>query len=172
MSGPKPLHRPLRSSAERVYLDNGWPATAMEDGTGFTLYIEGSENAWSALALTDDESSSFAFYSLSPVDAAPADLDRMAEYLHRANLGLLSGTFELDYDSGEVRLRSGLDFATLSPELLADDAVLDSILLDLSAANVGTFDRYLVGLVAITLGSGDPADIIREIEQPEPDEIS
>jgi hypothetical protein len=157
---------PLQRAAARVYGENGWPAEELDDGSGFTLYIEGSDSAWSALAITDDDAARFAFYSLSPVDAGASTLDRMAEYLHRANHGLLSATFELDHDTGEVRLRTGLEFATLPPELLADDDLLDAIVLDLSAANVGIFDRYLAGLIAVVHSNVAPADIIADIEGP------
>lgn len=155
---------PLQRAAARVYESNGWPATELEDGTGFTLYIEGSDSAWSAIAITDDEAARFVFYSLSPVDAAPERRDRFAEYLHRANYGLLGANFEMDYDTGEVQLRSGLEFATLPPALLDDDELLDAIVLDVSATNVGIFDRYLTGLVALSVGDVAPGEIIAEIE--------
>ena len=32
----------------------------------------------------------------------------VAEYLHRANYGLLLGSFEMDYDDGDVRFRSAM----------------------------------------------------------------
>jgi hypothetical protein len=74
----------------------------------------------------------------------------------------------MDYDTGEVRLRTGIELATLPLGLFADDA-LDAIVLDLSAANVGIFDRYLSGLVAVAVGTVPAADIIRDIEaQPSP----
>lgn len=162
------MSRPLQRAAARVYENNGWPATEIEDGTGFTLYIEGSDTEWSAIAITDDDARRFVFYSLSPVDAAPERRERFAEYLHRANHGLLEANFELDYDTGEIQLRSGLEFATLPAQLLEDDDVLDAIILDLSAANVGIFDRYVTGLVALSLGDVAPAEIINEIEGPIP----
>jgi hypothetical protein len=155
---------PLQRAAARVYETNGWPAIELEDGTGFTLYIEGTDSAWSAIAITDDDAGRFVFYSLSPVDAAPDRIDRFAEYLHRANHGLVGANFELDYDTGEIQLRSGLEFASLPADLLESDTLLDAVVLDLSALNVGTFDRYLAGLVALSLGDVAPADIISEIE--------
>lgn len=155
---------PLHSAAVRVYLGNGWPADELEDGLGFALTIEGTDSTWSALALT--EADTFTFYSLSPVDARPDRFAEVAEYLHRANHGLVTETFEMDYDTGEVRLRTGIELLTLAPGLLADGAALDALVLDLSAANVGVFDRYLTGLVAVAVGGASAADVIREIEAP------
>jgi hypothetical protein len=158
---------PLLRSAARVYERNGWPATELDDGTGFTLYVDGSDTPWSAIVITDDDARRFVFYSLSPVDAAPDRRDRFAEYLHRANYGLLGANFEMDYDTGEVQLRTGLEFSTLPRELLESDELLDAIILDLSATNVGIFDRYVTGLIALSLGDVAPAAIIAEIEAPD-----
>lgn len=90
--------------------------------------------------------------------------ERFAEYLHRANYGLLGANFEMDYDTGEVQLRSGLELATLPRTLLESDELLDAIILDMSATNVGIFDRYVTGLIALSLGDVPPAEIIAEIE--------
>lgn len=155
---------PLHSAAGRVYLGAGWDADELEDGLGFALTIEGSDSAWSALALTEDDA--FTFYSLSPVDARPDRLAEVAQYLHRANYGLVTETFEMDYDTGEVRLRTGIELLTLAPGLLLDGGALEALVLDLSAANVGVFDRYLSGLVAVAVGGARAADVIAEIEAP------
>jgi hypothetical protein len=153
----------IKRAAARVYFGNGWPAEELDDGIGFSLEIDGTDASWSALALTDDDS--FTFYSLSPVEFPNDRIGQVAEFLHRANHGLLTGTFELDYDTAEVRLRTGIELGTLAPSALDDDDALDMIVLDLSAANVGIFDQYLSGLVAVCVGNGAAADIIREIEE-------
>ncbi len=157
---------PIQQAAGQVYADGGWPAVELEDGSGFTLAIDGSDTSWSALAVTDDDGDAFVFYSLAPVDAPPEKLARVAEFLHRANLGLVTETFELNPDSGEIRLRTGIDLATLPPVLKEDGELLRAIVNDLSAANVGVFDRYVAGLVAVVVGDVSPAEVIAEIEAP------
>ncbi|MCW2602119.1 MAG: hypothetical protein JWN61_254 [Pseudonocardiales bacterium] len=157
-------HGPLHSAAGRVYRGNGWPSDELENGVGFALTIDGTDSTWSALALT--EADAFTFYSLAPVDARPDRLGQVGEYLHRANHGLVTETFELDYDTGEIRLRTGIELLTMAPGLLEDPDALDALVLDLSAANVGVFDRYLSGLVAVAVGGANAADVIAEIEAP------
>ena len=91
----------------------------------------------------------------------PADrLERVSEFVDRANYGLVNAAFELDRDSGDVRLRTGMELATLPPQYTTDDAFLEALVLDLAAANIGIFDRYVTGLVAVTLGDVPVADII------------
>jgi hypothetical protein len=160
---------PIQRAAARVYAEGGWPVTTLDDGTGFTMEIEGSDGNWSALAITDDDADRFVFYSLSPVDAAPERRAAMAELLHRINHGLVTAAFEFDHDTGEARLRTGIELITLPRQMLQDDDLLDAILNDLSAANVEVFDRYLPALVAVSLGA-DPATVVAELEAPDPEE--
>jgi len=155
---------PIQEAAATVYREGDWPVTELEDGSGFTVYVEGSAGDWSAIVLTDDEGLTFVFYSLAPVDATEETMAAFSEFCHRANNGLLTGTFELDHDTGEVRLRTGIDLATLPRSILDDAGLLQAIVLDLSAANVEIFDRYLSGLVAIAVGGVDVAEVIGEIE--------
>lgn len=159
------VSRPLHAAASRVYA--GWPATEVDDGRGFTIDVEGSTGAWSALVLTDDDDAVFCFYSLSPVGVPEGDAAataRMSELVDRANLGLVAGTFELDRDSGQVRLRTGLELGALPASLREDPVFLEALVRDLSAANIGLMDRYLSALVAVTSSGLDVAAIVRDVE--------
>lgn len=156
---------PIQEAAGRAYAD--WPATLMDDGDGYAIDVEGSDGEWSAFAITDDANGVFVFYSLSPVDVPEGDevaMARMSEFVDRANLGLVAATFELDRDTGEPRVRTGLELATLPRQLLGDPDALEAVVLDLSAANIRVMDRYLAGLVAVLAASVPVADIVAEIE--------
>ena len=65
----------------------------------------------------------------------------VAEYLHRANYGLLLGSFEMDYDQGEVRYRTAL----LSEGERPAYGVLDRYI-QMPAAML---DRYAAGMEGI-----------------------
>ena len=65
----------------------------------------------------------------------------VAEYLHRANYGLLLGSFEMDYDRGEVRYRTAL----LSEGEQPAYGVLDRYI-QMPAAML---DRYAAGMEGI-----------------------
>jgi hypothetical protein len=153
----------LLERAAAYYADHGWPSAPTDDGAGLTLHIRGSEAEWSALAVVDEHPMRFVFYSLGPVEVPQERRAAVADYLHRANLGLVSDAFELDMDSGEVRLRSGADLFDLPPALRTEE-LLTWVVADLSASNVATFDRYLAGLVAVALGDSDPREVIAEVE--------
>jgi hypothetical protein len=156
---------PIFEAVGRAYAD--WPITAMDDEDGYAVDVEGSDGAWSALVIADDDNAVFCFYSLSPVDVDVENAEamaRMAEFVDRANLGLVAATFELDHDTGEVRVRSGLELGALPAQLQEDPAFIEAIALDLSAANIRVMDQYLAGIIAVAAGSVDVADVVAEIE--------
>jgi hypothetical protein len=81
----------------------------------------------------------------------------VAEFITRANYGLRIGNFELDFDDGEVRYKSSLDFEglALTPELIRNTIY----------PAVQTIDRYLPGLMSVFYASKSPAEAIAEVEE-------
>ena len=97
-------------------------------------------------------------FTLYPVRVPEAQRPTVAEYLTRANYGLLFGNFELDYTDGEVRFRTSMN---------TDDAAINSVVArHLVQQNVNTADRYFNGLLRVVYGALDPASAIREAETP------
>lgn len=154
----------LYDAAVAYYAESDWGAQPVGDGVGLTVQVAGTDGEWTALALADDDADRFVFYSLSPVDAPEARRAAVAEFLHRANHGLVSAAYEMDMDTGEVQLRSGIELFDMPPELRRDPQLLRYLVADLSAANVATFDRYLSGLVGMVIGEPDPRDVVEQIE--------
>lgn len=65
----------------------------------------------------------------------------VAEYLHRANYGLLLGSFEMDYDNGDVRFRS----AMVRENRPMEESILDRYIKTPAAM----LDQYAAGIQAI-----------------------
>lgn len=80
----------------------------------------------------------------------------VAEFLTRANWGLMIGNFELDYGDGEVRYKTSLQLENrqLTPDLLRP-LVFD---------NVVVMDKYLLGLERVMTGQQSPQAAIDAIE--------
>jgi hypothetical protein len=80
----------------------------------------------------------------------------VAEFLTRANYGLVIGNFEQDWDDGEVRYKTSLD---------VEDCELSAMLFaHIVFANVTAMDRYLPGLVAVIAGSQTPSEAVAAVE--------
>jgi hypothetical protein len=79
----------------------------------------------------------------------------MAEFLTRANYGMVIGNFEMDYADGEVRFKTSVD---------VEDAHLNRALLHhIVHANLLMTDKYLPGITAIIEGQ-TPAFALEMVE--------
>lgn len=144
--------------------EDGWTLTASEDGHTWVTTVEGDHGRWMTLVQVFEELGVFAFYSILPVSPPGSRIPAVVEYLTRANAGLVSGNFEADVDSGEVRYKTAVDLVDVPEAALADGVVVRALVADLAYTNVATADRYLPGLLQVVAGSASPADAIAAIE--------
>lgn len=81
----------------------------------------------------------------------------VAEYLHRANYGLINGNFEFDYRDGEIRYKSFVNFdgAQLSIDIIAQSIVTP----------VFMFEQYGKNLLRVMMGDGTPAELLQKAEE-------
>ena len=101
----------------------------------------------------------FTVYAYCAMKAADESRAAVAEYIGRANYGLRSGCFEMDYRDGEVRYKvytnhRGYDHV--------NDALIEAAIF--IPANM--MERYGDGLAAICLGFSDPITEIEKAEAP------
>lgn len=129
-----------------------WPYAAV-DATGLQLAFQGSSGSWACLVRVRELEQRVLFYSYLPARVPVDRRHAMAEFVLRANYGLMLGNFELDLDDGEVRFKTSIDVdgAELSPVLMKHVAY----------ANVFTFDRYFQAAMAVALAGMAPLDGIR-----------
>lgn len=82
---------------------------------------------------------------------------QMAEFLAKANYGLIIGNFELDFSDGEIRYKCSYAF---------DDTFPDSekVLMRNFIAAINTFDKYLPGIMVLIYGRVTPQDAIAQVE--------
>ncbi len=81
----------------------------------------------------------------------------VAEYLHRANYGLLNGNFEFDYRDGEIRYKSFVNFDGIQ---LSIDIITQSIV-----TPVIMFEQYGKNLLRVMMGDGTPAELLQKAEE-------
>ena len=80
----------------------------------------------------------------------------MAEFITRANYGMIVGSFEMDYGDGEVRYKTSID--------VEGDRLSLGLVRQLVYINVLMMDRYLPGIMKVAYGDVDPAAAIDSIE--------
>lgn len=79
----------------------------------------------------------------------------VAEYLTRANWGLMLGNFEMNFDVGELRYRTSLD---VEGGLLTAKMVKTQV-----EVNLCTMDKYAKGLLSILFAGVTPTEAIAEV---------
>ena len=111
----------------------------------------------------------YVVYAVSPLGADEDDKEMMAsmaEFICRANYGLLNGNFELDMRDmrgGEIRFKCFVDCEGLTP---ASEIVRNSIL-----CPAAMFERYGNGIVDIIFGKATAQEAVEQCEKTTEDEF-
>jgi hypothetical protein len=141
---------------EAFFIAEDWDYQRIERREILRLGFTGDHGNWTCFAQSREDQRQVVFYSICPLRVPEAKRAALAEYLTRANYGLIVGNFELDYDDGEIRFKTSLD---------VEDAELTSALLShIVYANVTNMDRYLPGIVAVLAGSQTPLEAVSSID--------
>lgn len=120
---------------------------------------EGSNGRWVCIAHCREADDRFVFYSIglaaTPVERRAA----LAEFVTRANFGMVVGNFELDMDDGEVRYKTSID--------VEGDRLSTALLHQLVRVNLEMMDKYLPGLYAVANEGLDALAAIVAVEGPQ-----
>jgi hypothetical protein len=147
--------KPIALEVVAAFLSQeGWP---YEEVGGFLrCRFKGSSGEWTCLAHTIPDSEQCLFYSVAPRRAPEILRPAVAEYLTRANWGLLIGNFELDYGDGEIRYKTSIQ--------LNGTELTGELLHPLIYGNVVAMDKYWPGVEAVIALTQTPLGAINAIE--------
>ena len=136
--------------------DDNWHPQQLEDKTIFRVYYSGDNGDLRCYAQIRVDLEQLIFYVVAPVKAPEEERSAVAEYITRANYGLRIGNLEMDFDDGEIRCKSSIDF---------ENSTLDTNLIkNVIYPAVHTMDIYLPGLLSVMNGNQSPEQAIAEIE--------
>lgn len=138
------------------FSEDDWPFTQLENTTILRTGFSGDNGNWACFAQVREEQQQFVFYSILSIKVPEEKRPAIAEFLTRANYGMIIGNFELDFRDGEVRYKTSID--------VEDDRLSFALIRRLVYPNVFTMDRYLPGIMAVTYGQASPAEAIGQIE--------
>ena len=132
-----------------------WKYEPLQD-TVIRMGFQGTNGRWQCYAQAREETQQFVFYSVSPINTPEGRRAAMAEFITRANYGMMIGNFEMDFSDGEVRYKTSVD---------VEDTELNAALMKpLIYANVSTMDRYFPGISSVAHAATEPSIAIAEIE--------
>ncbi len=150
------VERSLFETVVSFFESNDWPIAKGYDETTLQVNFQGNNGQWACYGSTHETRQEFVFYSLCPVNAPEEKKIAMAEFLTRANYGLPLGNFEMDFDSGEIHYKTGID--------VEGDRLSIPLVQQVVYSNVMMMDLYLPGIMAILYGKTSPSEAIAQIE--------
>ncbi len=147
---------PIYDTAVRFFRDDDWKFQQYEGNSFLRMGFSGDNGSWECIADAKDDRNMFVFYSIASVKVPEKKRAAVADYLTRANYGLLIGNFEMDFNDGEVRYKSCID--------VTGDRLTGALIKRLVYANVFMMDKYLPGLMNVIYSNTAPAQAIALIE--------
>lgn len=145
--------------------DDDWRYRVVEEQTIIKFGIQGETADFDCFVDIKPDRHLCILYVIAPNRVPSQKRTQVAEFLTRANYGLILGCFELDMDDGEVRYRTSVQ--------IEDSEMSQAMIKTMIYASIATMEGYYRGLMSIIYGSATVMQAIKAWEKPhqEPDEI-
>jgi hypothetical protein len=138
------------------FTQDDWQFTKLQGEPILSMAFQGKNGEWTCYAKAREEQQQFVFYSLCPINASEDKRLAVAQFLTRANYGMMNGNFELDFNDGEIRYKTSID--------VEGDRLTPALIKNLVYTNVTMMDEYLPGIISVINGDVEPKEAIVQIE--------
>lgn len=138
------------------FKEDDWPFHQIEGEPILQIAFQGETGKWTCYAKAREEQEQFVFYSVCSVNAPENKRIAVAEFITRANSGMILGNFELDFVDGEIRYKTSID--------VEGDRLTSALIKRLVYANVTMMDKYLPGIMSVIYSDISPADALAQVE--------
>jgi hypothetical protein len=141
---------------KRFLEQDDWPVSMVEGRSVVKTGFEGKNGQFTCYAQERKEQEQFVFYSIFPVRTPENKMSEVAEFITRANYGMIIGNFEVDYGDGEIRYKTSVD--------VEESDFSEPLARHMIYANVLTMDKYFPGLMRVLYAGINPVSAIEEVE--------
>jgi hypothetical protein len=153
---PTPTNGQIFEEMVNFFKEDDWPFVQIEGKPILQMLFQGENGKWTCYARARVEQEQFIFYSVCPVNAPENKRLAVAEFLTRANSGMIIGNFELDFADGEIRYKTSID--------VEGNSLSSALIKRLVYANVTMMDEYLPGIMSVIYADVSPVQAIAQIE--------
>jgi len=150
--------RSIFDVVHKYFGDSQWVTTQFTGKPILRFSHVGKNGSWVCIAHARESEERFAFYSIGITGMPEAKRLAMAEFITRANFGLIIGNFEMDMNDGEIRYKTSID--------VQGDRLSTAMVDHLVRISVNMMDKYFPGITAVIEEGTDPATAIEAIEGP------
>lgn len=145
----------LIEEAEKFFREDDWVYMRAEDG-GLVLPFEGDNGRFTCYATAREGLDQFLFYAAVDDNTPEAHRATMAEFVCRANYGMILGNFEFDMNDGELRYKVSAD--------VEDVGLHPTMIRNMVYAACLTLDNYLPAIKQINATGGTALDALALVE--------
>jgi hypothetical protein len=145
----------LLDSAIEFLNEDGWQFNRSEANNWVSLNFTGENGSW--LSWFQDRGSVLVAYASCPVKAPTNRLKAVSEFVARANFDLGVGNFEMSFDTGAIRYKSGVH--------VRDEHLSKAMAASLFYITNATMDDYFPGIMAVIYGDTAPDVAIARVEE-------
>ena len=156
---PSTIAEPESSSvsifAEMVnfFKQDDWSFYQIKGQPVLQMGFQGKNGQWTCYARARENEQQFVFYSICPVTVPKSKRRALAEFIARANYGMIIGNFELDFAEGEIAYKTSIDVEGSTLTFTQMKRLVDT--------NVAMMDQYLPGIKSVIQGDASPEEAIR-----------
>ena len=147
---------PIAQAIETLFSREGWKIQK-RDERSYTFGFRGRNNSYNFVARIGERNNTLCVYAIMPMQAPSEKLFEVAEFLHRANYGLILGNFEMDFRDGEIRYKVSIDIEDNQPNPDHINNMIDCAL--------AMSDRYCPGVGAVIYAGKSAEEACNEVEQ-------
>jgi hypothetical protein len=146
----------IMDSVKAFFQQDDWTYEEIAERNIIRMRFSGENANWTCYAQVKEEQERLMFYSTLETKVPEDKRQVMAEFLTRANFGLLIGNFEMDFSDGEIRFKTSVD--------IEDINLTYKFIQNLVYMNVLMMDKYLPGIMSVIYGNMEPLQAIALVE--------
>ncbi|MDJ0746419.1 MAG: YbjN domain-containing protein [Xenococcaceae cyanobacterium MO_167.B27] len=140
----------------QFFTQENWQFQENPERQSLSLGFQGKNGQYECYAIAREEQQQMVFYSIIPLQAPENKRSAVAEFITRANYGIIIGNFELDFTDGEIRYKTSID--------VEGNRLNFDLIQSLVYANVTMMDEYQPGIIAVIENDISALDAIAQIE--------
>jgi hypothetical protein len=160
LTDPSGDEAPLLRRFADLLVAQGLEVTEHDDAHAVRIEHEGADAAWGCIIQAWEDDGVLVCYSVLPLRPTTETMAETAELLHRVNVGLLVGNFEIDLDDGETRCKTSVGLGPAA-------AWSDDLALVLVHTNLAVMDHYARTVLLVATGGATARQAIEELEADE-----
>ena len=137
---------------QAFFVRDEWPIERVDGQPALWTGFATDVGEWRCFAIVREAQEQFVFYSICPVNTPPDQRQALAEFLTRANYGLIIGNFEMDFGDGEIRFKTSID--------VEGDRLRHALIRQAVYNNVWAMHAYLPAMLKVIHGELSPTAAI------------